>query len=576
LRNFRKYRHAEVEFPEGVVGVVGPNGSGKTTLFEAVAWALYGNGMSRTGGFGLGSTAAGAGAPCEAELVFERAGALFRVVRRLTYGGTFTWAQVFEGSERVADGARASDLFLKRIVGLETRPFLKILYARQGELAGLVKDTPGFRQRFITDLLGMDWLDRTLDRVTQDRKALDMTCPVAHQVEDLEGPAFLAKQDLQRLREEWTRLGGILAVGEAASKRFYELRAELEWIKKEKKAAGQALTKCLHTSDGESSLETDPRKIMEQMIDVRVRLQAGSERISRVSKCLDLLGRASAPRFPLCGGVPGPGARSRLEKQRVELLSEAAALRVRERALAGAGEGQRRRAERARLENAGIALERRWEAVRGNLELLGFDANEHEEAGKQREGLVAAAQEAAAKEATLRARLAESVRQAEQRKQMTALRSLEGLLQEFWSALIARFLPALEREVSVLLSSATAGRYTRALLDKEFNIRMEDGGRAYVLSRFSGGEQDIASLALRLGLLRLATRAPPIECVVLDEVFGSQDRERRRGVMRALLRLCPPFRQIFVVTHAEEVQDLLPHVLRVVVGPDASSAVAAR
>jgi DNA repair exonuclease SbcCD ATPase subunit len=390
LRNFRKYRHAEVEFPEGVVGVVGPNGSGKTTLFEAVAWALYGNGMSRTGGFGLSSTAAGAGAPCEAELVFERAGALFRVVRRLTYGGTFTWAQVFEGSERVADGARASDLLLNQIVGLEARPFLRTLYARQGELAGLAKDTPGFRRRFIVDLLG----------------------------------------------------------------------------------------------------------------------------------------KAAAPQCPLCEGVLGPGARSRLEKQRVELLSEAAALRVRERALAGAGEGQRRREERTRLE------------------------------------------EAAAKEATLRARLAESVRQAAQRKQTTVLRSLEELLQEFEAALIARFLPALEREVSVLLSSATAGRYTRALLDKEFNIRMEDGGRSYVLSRFSGGEQDVASLALRLGLLRLATRAPPIECVVLDEVFGSQDRERRRGVMRALLRLCPPFRQIFVVTHAEEVQELLPHLLRVAVGPE--------
>ena len=46
LQNFKKYRHAEVDFQDGLTGIVGNNGSGKSTIVEAIAWALYGNKVS--------------------------------------------------------------------------------------------------------------------------------------------------------------------------------------------------------------------------------------------------------------------------------------------------------------------------------------------------------------------------------------------------------------------------------------------------------------------------------------------------------------------------------------------------
>lgn len=96
---------------------------------------------------------------------------------------------------------------------------------------------------------------------------------------------------------------------------------------------------------------------------------------------------------------------------------------------------------------------------------------------------------------------------------------------------------------------------------------MNDGLKSFILNRFSGGEQDLACLALRLGLSRLISGNLMPEFVILDEIFAGQDLQRRRGLVYALGRLCPPLRQIFIVTHVEQIQEFLPS-LRITEGKD--------
>jgi DNA repair protein SbcC/Rad50 len=54
-------------------------------------------------------------------------------------------------------------------------------------------------------------------------------------------------------------------------------------------------------------------------------------------------------------------------------------------------------------------------------------------------------------------------------------------------------------------------------------------------------------------------------------VLGSLDRERRERMLEALTRLQGRFRQVLLVTHNDEVKDLLPAAIEVRKGPDRTS-----
>jgi exonuclease SbcC len=79
LRNFRRFRRAEIEFPENVVGLLGRNGAGKSTLLEAIAWALYGSRAARTDKQQIRSQFAEERDSCEVELAFKLGGNVSRL-----------------------------------------------------------------------------------------------------------------------------------------------------------------------------------------------------------------------------------------------------------------------------------------------------------------------------------------------------------------------------------------------------------------------------------------------------------------------------------------------------------------
>ncbi|MCD6512114.1 MAG: SMC family ATPase [Thermoplasmata archaeon] len=140
-----------------------------------------------------------------------------------------------------------------------------------------------------------------------------------------------------------------------------------------------------------------------------------------------------------------------------------------------------------------------------------------------------------------------------------------GLLNNFKKYLIAKIGPALSTYASHFFSVFTNGKYNSIEIDDDYNIFIYDGGEKYPIDRFSGGEEDLANLSLRLAISELISRRADMnfEFIALDEIFGSQDYGRRMNVLNALNDLKKQFSQIFLITHIEEIKDSVEHIIKI-------------
>jgi exonuclease SbcC len=118
--------------------------------------------------------------------------------------------------------------------------------------------------------------------------------------------------------------------------------------------------------------------------------------------------------------------------------------------------------------------------------------------------------------------------------------------------------PLLADTTERLLSQVTDGKYDRVRFDENYGIEVYDGDEAFELTGFSGGERDVVSLCARLAMSELIGSAAlrPPRFLVLDEVFGSLDSERRAQLLGTLGALASSghFQQVFIVSHVDDVQ----------------------
>jgi len=143
---------------------------------------------------------------------------------------------------------------------------------------------------------------------------------------------------------------------------------------------------------------------------------------------------------------------------------------------------------------------------------------------------------------------------------------LVNLLAQFRQFLVLRIRPMLAELAGDLLAQMTDGRYTMVELDEQYELRVFDAGEYYGVSRFSGGEKDLANLCLRLAISQALTESAglPGSFVILDEVFGSQDASRKDLILQALASLKGRFPQIILVTHIEDIKDRVEELIEVV------------
>ena len=106
------------------------------------------------------------------------------------------------------------------------------------------------------------------------------------------------------------------------------------------------------------------------------------------------------------------------------------------------------------------------------------------------------------------------------------------------------------------------------------DIRISDeiGERRYEL--YSGGETFRVDFAIRIALSKLLARrsGTPLQTLVIDEGFGTQDEEGLARLVEAIQTISDEFEKILVITHVEAIKNAFPVRIEVVKHADSGSS----
>ncbi|MFA4859110.1 MAG: SMC family ATPase, partial [Candidatus Margulisiibacteriota bacterium] len=163
LKNYRQFKEAEIEFPDGVTAITGLNGTGKSSLVEALAWTLFGNLASRTEKEGIKRSSAPLNADVEATLVMEISGSQYQITRTLRGARQTGDASISCGGKIIADQVKGVEAEISHILGMDYKSFFTSFFAKQKELNALTDLTPTQRKDVIIRMLRIDAIDQAID-----------------------------------------------------------------------------------------------------------------------------------------------------------------------------------------------------------------------------------------------------------------------------------------------------------------------------------------------------------------------------------------------------------------------------
>ncbi len=108
--------------------------------------------------------------------------------------------------------------------------------------------------------------------------------------------------------------------------------------------------------------------------------------------------------------------------------------------------------------------------------------------------------------------------------------------------------------------------------DLELDVIDNDmGGETRPVDTLSGGETFIVSLALALGLSKMASNRVKIDSLFLDEGFGSLDEENLDKAIKALGKINERGKSIGVISHVAKIQNEIPYQIEVISEPGGAS-----
>jgi len=785
LENYRRFKWTELEFPDGIVGIIGNNGAGKSTLMEAIAWALFGADASRTSKDQIKSIFARKADLCRVILDFEMDGDKFQVVRELKGASLSVDASVIINKKVSARGNNSVNELIQKTLDMDLKAFMTSFYAKQRELNALSDFQPYKRKELLARMLGIETVDTALKNLRSDKRELELKLDFsrlhlkdkdelgAQKKEKSENLSLLKSksrvikqkfdsetsglkeagklwENLKSKYEEHIRLSqkrsitqtekqslkaqlelqeeerANLIAFDSERKKLAELLAPYDEIKKKVSFLDEQRIKADHRKitqnqkrDIEASLTSDQKRLtalskeLEPKGDVERNLKETKEKLVSVEKQLEeerslyMKVEASSKSAEdekskleaqlehieqlgpdsVCDRCLRPMGTDyhkirrhllheqnkleerlqTIEKERERIKKKGQGLKKAKLELEAQKENLQKSSEKfSRLEGERHNLERSVEdkektlsslvEVLKNLGEVVYDPSYHEKLKKEFEQLEELKQKSTELASQLKRLPQVEMRIKELKEKMQALKrdekkieeavlslkfseeeykkveksleekrrdvhstelvlkdishqmemvgkeinqieeeikntiqleqdikgweeeqryseELDLLFSDFKVSLIGRIRPTLSRHANDLFLELTENRYEKLEVDKNYEIKIFDQGTDYPISRFSGGETDLANLCLRIAISLLISESSQVgfSFIILDEIFGSQDTLRKENILNALAKLKNRFRQIFLITHIDDIKDSVENLVYVTENEDGTS-----
>jgi exonuclease SbcC len=263
LSNFRQYRQLDLQFKEGITGIVGSNGSGKSTILEAVLWCLFGNRAARTGKEGIKRQTAPASDPCSVQLEFVLGNTSYCLTRSLIGKNHKSEARLSRFGQLDAVSTREVDDYIVRLIGLNLKGFLSSFFARQKELNALSEARPADRKDHLAKMLGVGRLDNTIQ---------------------------LLKDEIKSTRQNIDILSSLRIDPETVSQELKQKKIDISELEKAKASHLQDLNRNKETISGQSQQlesfkqkELEDNRIEKEHSALMARKDAADKEISRLS-----------------------------------------------------------------------------------------------------------------------------------------------------------------------------------------------------------------------------------------------------------------------------------------------------
>jgi exonuclease SbcC len=293
LSNFKRFRHAEIKFQDGITGILGNNGTGKSSLVQAIFFALYGVQATGIAADYIVSSFAGPKEKCEVRLDFRIGGDEYAVVRTFKKGKTVSHdASFYKNKKLMATGVSPVETEVKRTLGMGPVDFKNTIYAGQKDLLTLLENTPGKRKDWFLRALGIDYLKTGSDTVLKEQ--IDAK---NGELAGLEGglAAMAGRQsaeELANLRASVTKFHAMIAEHEKARDLLKKKRGELDAQQKllaEKKLAYSRLLQQQQNLVQERDADSQTAKNLESQLALIADEEAEYHRLEKTAGSYEAL-----------------------------------------------------------------------------------------------------------------------------------------------------------------------------------------------------------------------------------------------------------------------------------------------